>query len=291
MELSEKNDKLKSYLKELGSTAVAFSGGVDSTFLLKTATGVLGDNLVAITVRSGLFPMRELNETFAFCEKEGIKHVILDVNELEIEGFSENPVNRCYLCKSAILKGIWQKARENGMDKVIEGSNMDDGNDYRPGFQAVLEQGVKSPLKHAGLYKEEIRQLSKTLGLAWDRPSFACLATRLPYGESITAERLNQIETAEDFLLELGLRQLRVRYHNNLARIETDEAGFSILADYQIRERVHKRFVEIGFTYTAVDLLGYRMGSMNDPEMCIEKPQQKNRQFGRMKGKMWMADD
>ena len=271
MELSEKYDKLKGYLKELGSTAVAFSGGVDSTLLLKTAVGVLGDKVIAITVSSGLFPKRELNETFAFCEKEGIKHVILDVKELEIEGFSENPVNRCYLCKSAILKGIWQKARENGMDQLVEGSNMDDGNDYRPGFQAVLEQGVKSPLKYAGLFKNEIRQLSKALGLDWDKASFACLVTRIPYGESITTERLKQIETAEDFLLELGLRQLRVRCHNNLARIETDEAGFSILSERQTRERVYERFSEIGFTYTAVDLLGYRMGSMNDPEMCINK--------------------
>jgi len=271
MELSEKHDMLKDCLKKLGGVAVAFSGGVDSTFLLKTAVGVLGDKVVAITVKSGLFPKRELNETFAFCEAEGIKHVILEVKELEIEGFSENPVNRCYLCKSALLKRIWQKARENGMDQVIEGSNMDDGNDYRPGFQAVLEQGVKSPLKYAGLFKEEIRQLSKTLGLAWDRPSFACLATRLPYGESITTERLKQIETAEDFLLELGLRQLRVRYHNNLARIETDEAGFSILSERHVRELVHEHFLEIGFTYTAIDLLGYRMGSMNDPEICNDK--------------------
>jgi uncharacterized protein len=271
MELSAKCDKLKNYIKELGSTAVAFSGGVDSTFLLKTAVDVLGDSVLAITVRSCLFPKRELNDTFEYCKKEGIRHVIFDANIFEVEGLSKNPVNRCYLCKNAILKGIWEKARENGMNQIIEGSNMDDGNDFRPGFQAVVEQGVKSPLKYAGLYKDEIRQLSKTLGLAWDRPSFACLATRIPYGEDLTIERLKQIEDAEDFLLELGLRQLRVRYHDNLARIETDEAGFSILSEHHTREHVHKRFTEIGFTYTAIDLFGYRMGSMNDPEICVEK--------------------
>jgi len=265
MELSEKSKVLKDYLKELGSAAIAFSGGVDSTFLLKTAADVLGDKVIAVTARSSTFPKREQKEAIAFCEKEGIKQVICETEELNIEGFRQNPVNRCYLCKNELLKRIWQKAREYGMEHVAEGSNMDDNADFRPGLLAIKEQGVKSPLQHAKLYKEEIRLLSKDLGLfTWNKPSCACLATRIPYGEIITAEALKQIDDAEQFLSDLGFRQVRVRRHNNLARIETDENGFTLLKELYIRERIHTRFREIGFTYTAVDLLGYRTGALNE---------------------------
>ena len=265
MTLVQKQEKLKSYLAELGSVVVAFSSGVDSTFLTKTAHEVLGDKVIAVTARSCSFPERELKEAVNFCKSEGIRHVICDSEELNIDGFSENPPNRCYLCKNELFTKIWGVARENGIMHVAEGSNMDDNNDYRPGHIAIQELGVKSPLRHAELTKNEIRSLSKEMGLpTWDKQSFACLTSRFPYGETISVERLSKIDRAEQFLLDMGFRQVRVRYHWNIARIETDEAGFALLTPREAREKVHGKLKEIGFTYIAMDLLGYRTGSMNE---------------------------
>jgi uncharacterized protein len=220
---------------------------------------------MAVTARSCSFPARELNEAMAFCKKENITHVVCDSEELNIEGFSQNPTNRCYLCKNELFTKIWEVAREYRVDNVAEGSNMDDNGDYRPGLIAVQEQGVKSPLRYAELAKAEIRALSREMGLpTWSKQSFACLSSRFPYGESITEDRLKMVDQAEQLLLDLGLRQVRVRYHDKLARIETDEEGFGVLLNQATRETLYAQFKRIGFTYVSLDLLGYRTGSMNE---------------------------
>jgi len=261
----DKQNKLTEILKGLDSAAVAFSGGVDSTFLLYSAQQALGDRLVAVTARSKSFPARELEEAQAFCTKHGIAHLIVDSEELDIEGFSNDPINRCYLCKTELFTKIKEFAAQRGINKVLEGSNADDMGDFRPGLRAVSEQGVLSPLRQAGLNKEDIRQLSKQLGLpTWDKQSFACLSSRFPYGESITPEKLQLVDAAEQFLIDQGFHQIRVRIHGNLARIETDEAGFAKLSVEAMRKSVHEKLKEIGFTYVTIDLRGYRTGSMNE---------------------------
>lgn len=265
MEAKQKYEKLKGYLQDLGSVAIAFSSGVDSTFLLKCAHDVLGNKVIAVTARSCSFPKRELDEAAAFCKKEGIAHIICDSEELEIDGFSKNPPNRCYLCKQELFTKIWKVAKEHGIDHVAEGSNMDDNGDYRPGLIAVAELDVKSPLRYAELSKQEIRQLSKEMELpTWNKQSFACLSSRFPYGEEINIPRLTMIDKAEQFLLDMGFGQVRVRYHGKLARIETDADGFSIMLSLNNREKIHYAFKELGFTYITLDLLGYRTGSMNE---------------------------
>ena len=260
-----KKQKLEEYLKELGSVAVAYSSGVDSTFLLKTAKEVLGDKVIAVTARSCSFPARELNEAIAFCEKEGIRQFVVESEELDIEGFRQNPKNRCYLCKHELFEKIIKLAHENGIEYVAEGSNMDDNGDYRPGLIAVAELGVKSPLRYAELTKEEIRELSKEMGLpTWKKPSFACLASRFVYGETITEEKLNRVDKAEQLLLDLGFSQVRVRIHGNIARIEIQPDEFAKLIEENVRNKVYAALKDLGFDYVSMDLAGYRTGSMNE---------------------------
>ena len=263
--LHEKKLKLEEYLKELGSIAVAYSSGVDSTFLLKVAKDVLKDNVIAVTARSASFPKRELDEATEFCKKEGIRQLFVDIDEMSIEGFRKNPVNRCYYCKHEVFTRITEAAVNCGIKYVAEGSNIDDNGDYRPGLKAVEELGIKSPLRYAGLTKSEIRALSKELGLpTWEKPSFACLASRFVYGEAITEEKLGMVDRAEQMLLDLGFKQFRVRVHGNIARIEVLPEEISKLMEESVRRAVYKRFKEIGFDYVTMDLAGYRTGSMNE---------------------------
>ena len=267
-----KLERLRARLREIGSAAVAFSSGVDSTFLLRVAHEELGENVVAVTARSHSFPKRELDEAAAFCAREGVRHEIIDSEELDIPGFAENPPDRCYHCKKALFGKLVAFAQANGLAAVLEGSNMDDDGDYRPGRRAIMELGIRSPLHDAGLTKAEIRVLSKRMGLPTaDKPSFACLASRFPYGERITAAGLERVERAEQWLMDagLGLAQLRVRSHGDMARIEVPPADIPRLATRA--EEIAAALKSFGFAYVALDLQGYRTGSLNETLPATKK--------------------
>ncbi|MBK1811590.1 ATP-dependent sacrificial sulfur transferase LarE [Clostridium sp. YIM B02505] len=265
MELKEKFKLLKDIIKEKGSAAVAFSGGVDSTFLVKVAYEVLGERLIAVTATSSTYPERELKEAIKYAKDMGVKHIIISSEELDIEGFASNPKNRCYYCKKELFTKIKNVALENGVEYVFDGSNLDDNGDYRPGMQAARELEVVSPLKQAELTKNDIRELSKELGLpTWDKPSFACLSSRFPYGHKITLPKLRMVDQAEQFLLDMGIKQVRVRHHGEIARIEVAPEEREQFFNIELMDKIGNKFKEIGFTYVTLDMLGYRTGSMNE---------------------------
>jgi len=263
--MNPKLEQLKQYLAESGSMAVAFSGGVDSAFLLKMTHDVLGSRMLAVTIQSRIFPMRELEEAKQFCMRYGIRQIICTIDEMGIPGFSQNPIDRCYRCKRQMMQTVLDTAKEQGMAYAAEGSIVDDQDDYRPGRQAAAELGILSPLREAGLIKAEIRGLSRRMGLStWDKQSFACLASRFVYGEEITPEKLSMIDQAEQLLLDMGFRQVRVRIHGQMARIELLPEQFDRMLQEDIRKRIIADFQEWGFTYVTMDLTGYRTGSMNE---------------------------
>lgn len=263
-EQNNKRKELKKIIADMGSLAVGFSGGVDSALLLAVAHEVLGERSLAVTAADASVPKREISEAKKFCEDRGIRHIIINTDPLSEESYRNNSSDRCYFCKRGIFSEIIKTAKENGIEYVAEGSNMDDLGDYRPGLRAVKELQVRSPLREAGLNKSDIRMISKAMGLpTWSKPAYACLASRFVYGEQITEEKLHMIDRAEQLLIELGFYEERVRMHGNLARIEVPPKDIPRLASEEVRNKIYDEFKNIGFLFVTLDMKGYRTGSMN----------------------------
>lgn len=261
--LQQKNEKLGKIFRDMGRVMIAFSGGVDSTFVLKRAHDELGDQVLAVIAASETFPSREFHAAVNLAQSMGVNYLETKVSEFANEKFVQNNPDRCYHCKTGLYTHLKAIAREHGYPYIVDGSNMDDLGDYRPGLQAKTEQGVRSVLQEAELTKSEIRQLSKEMGLpTWNKPSFACLSSRIPYGTKIDQKKIDQLDIAEQFLLDLGFYQVRVRHHDQIARIEVIPEQLQKVIEH--RDFIYNKFREIGFTYVTLDLQGYRTGSMNE---------------------------
>lgn len=272
--LGQKCAELRRTLASMESVAIAFSGGVDSAFLLKTAHDALGGRAVAVTALSPSFPPREAEAAAAFCREYGIRHETVETDKMRSPGFAENPPNRCYICKKALFAKIRRFADKNGFAEIAEGSNTDDDGDYRPGREAVLEAGVRSPLHEAGFTKADVREAAREAGLAiWNKPAMACLSSRFPYGEKLTAEKFARVDKAECFLakvLEAAMAAdaerapvaARVRSQGDTARIEVPPEAFAAVTAH--RREISDAFKKAGFAYVSLDLDGYRTGSMNE---------------------------
>jgi uncharacterized protein len=263
--LDQKLYHLRAIFAAMDDVMVAFSGGVDSTFVLKVARDTLGDRVLALTTTSPTMPDQDRLSALEMAAQIGARHLVIESNELEIPGYAQNPLNRCYLCKHNLFQVCDAKARELGVDTIVDGLNLDDLHDYRPGIQAASEMRVRHPLVEAQLGKAEIRQLSRALGLpTWDRPASPCLSSRFPYGTTITEEGLHKVEQGEQLLHALGFKIARVRYHGEIARLEVEANEISRLLEPSTRDRVDAELKRIGFRFVTVDLKGFRSGSLNE---------------------------
>ena len=263
--LNKKLTDLKILLEKMRSVLVAYSGGVDSTLLLKVAVDVLGNRVLAVTALSATTPQHEREAAPRLADEFGAKHQFVNSGELEMSAFTANPADKCYICKRHRFNSLLDIAENQGIEWVADGGNLDDHQDYRPGLKAVKELGIRSPLSEVGLTKSEIRSLSRELNLpTWDKPSYACLASRIPYGRTITEEKLQQIDACEDYIRSLGISgQVRVRHYEDTARIEVDSDAILTLAENPVRGRLVKYFRKSGFRFVTLDLSGYSMGSLN----------------------------